>query len=94
MDGVRSATGVRIVPIGEGPNAEVSPSEQSLADGVYPLRRTLYAYFNLPAGGQMQPALRAFLIYVLSESGQALIRANGYLQLTRTEAHGSTEVLK
>lgn len=94
MDGVQNAPGVRVVPIRDGLGGAVSPTEQSLANGTYPLRRTLYAYFNVPVSGQKEPALRAFLMFVLSEQGQALARANGYLPLTLTAAHESTEALQ
>jgi phosphate transport system substrate-binding protein len=94
MDGVRNTPGVRVVPIREGLGDAVSPTEQSLANGTYPLRRTLYAYFNVAVSGQKQPALRAFLMFVLSERGQALARANGYLPLSPTAAAESTEVVQ
>jgi len=92
MDAVRSVPGVRVVPIREGSGDAVSPTEQSLANGTYPLRRTLYAYFNHPAGSQMQPAVRAFLMFVLSAPGQDLARSNGYLPLDTSAAHESAEV--
>jgi len=94
MDDVRNTLGVRVVPIREGLGDAVSPTEQSLTNGTYPLRRTLYAYFNVAVSGQKQPALRAFLMFVLSERGQALARANGYLPLSPTAATESTEVVQ
>ena len=93
MDGVLGIPGVKVVPIREGGDT-VSPTEESLANGTYPLRRTVYAYFNLPTGSQMQPTLRAFLMFVLSEPGQALAHANGYLPLTASAAHESTEAVQ
>jgi ABC-type phosphate transport system substrate-binding protein len=42
----------------------------------------------------MQPTLRAFLMFLLSEPGQALTRANGYLPLTTTAAHESAEAVQ
>ncbi|HZQ42317.1 MAG TPA: substrate-binding domain-containing protein [Acidobacteriaceae bacterium] len=94
MDGVGSTAGVRVVPIDDGIGNAVVPTEQSLANGNYPLQRTLYAYFNLPSGTEMQPALRAFLMFVLSKRGQALARANGYLPLPATAAHEGEKVLQ
>lgn len=94
IDGVRNVPGVRVLPIGDGVGDGISPTEQSLAQGTYPLRRTLYAYFNIPTGGQMQPAVRAFLAFILSEPGQALAHAYGYLPLNATAAHESTEVVQ
>jgi phosphate transport system substrate-binding protein len=94
LDGVRGHSGVRVVPIREGSGEAVLPTEQSLADGTYPLRRTIYAYFNRPTGGEMQPAVRAFLAYVLSAQGQSLARASGYLPLTTAGAHESSEVVQ
>lgn len=94
MDAVRNAPAVRVVAIREGSGDAILPTEQSLANGTYPLRRTLYAYFNHPAGSPMQPAVRAFLMFVLSAPGQDLARANGYLPLNTTAAHESAEAIQ
>lgn len=94
MDGLRGAPGVRVVPIRDEAGAALSPTQQSLSNGTYPLRRTLYAYFNVPAASDMEPAVRAFLVFVLSEPGQALARGNGYLPLSTTAAHESKRVVQ
>ena len=92
MDGVRGE-GVRVLAV-SGENGEAMPSEESLTAGKYALGRTVYAYFNRDAKNGVDPAVKAFLEYVLSEPGQAVVRGNGYLPLTRATAEKSAEVVR
>ena len=92
MDGVRDAA-VRVLPVADDADAAATPEEASLAAGTYPLRRTVYAYFNRDAAKAMNPTVQAFLQYVLSLQGQALIRANGYLPLSEASAHQGAEAV-
>lgn len=92
MDGVANSN-VRLLPLLEQLGDAAAPTEASLAAGTYPLRRTLYAYFNRDAEKKMDPAVQAFLEYVLSVPGQALVRANGYLPLTAASAQQGAEAV-
>ena len=93
MDGMKGS-GAKVLTVVEHAGEGVMPSEESLTAGTYPLRRTVYAYFNRDANGAMQPAVKAFLEFVLSEQGQALVRANGYLPQTAADAGQSREVVR
>lgn len=51
----------------------VMPSQQTLANGQYPVRRPLYLVYNPE---KMKPAIAAFLDFVKSSDGQRIIAAN------------------
>ncbi len=91
MDGVKGE-GVRVLPV-IGDTGEAMPNEDNLGTGRYALGRTVYAYFNRDAKNGMDPAVKAFLEYVLSQQGQALVRRNGYLPLTRVNAEQSAKAV-
>ena len=91
LDGVK-AEGVRVLPV-IGDTGEAMPSEDNLGAGRYALGRTVYAYFNRDAKNGMDPAVKAFLEYVLSQQGQALVRGNGYLPLSRVKAEQSAKAV-
>jgi phosphate transport system substrate-binding protein len=92
MDGVSGS--VRVLAVGEDTSDAAAPSDDALATGTYPLRRTVYAYFNRDAKSGMKPVVKAFLEYVLSEPGQALVRANGYLPLPTEDVAKSAEAVR
>ena len=92
MDGIGSAA-VRVLPVLEGLGDAAAPTEATLSAATYPLRRTVYAYFNRDADKKMNGVVKAFLDYVLSEQGQAVVKANGYLPLTPASGHESAEVV-
>jgi phosphate transport system substrate-binding protein len=89
VDGVNA--GVRVLAVGESASDASAPSEEVLAAGRYPLQRTVYAYFNRDIKSGMEPAVKAFVEYVLSEQGQAVVKGNGYLPLAPGEAEQSLE---
>ena len=92
MDGVKGA-GVHVLAV-RGEDGEAMPSEDSLAAGQYALRRTVYAYFNRDAKNGVDPVLKAFLEYVLSEQGQSIVQRNGYLPLSRATAEQGGEAVR
>ena len=61
---------------GSGPDA---------SSGRYPLTRYMYIRLNRPADGRVGPAVKEFLRYVLSRSGQAPILYSGYFPLNSAE---------
>ncbi len=91
LDGVKGE-GVHVLPV-IGDTGEAMPSEDNLAAGRYALGRTVYAYFNRDATNGVDPAVKAFLEYVLSQRGQALVRGNGYLPLSRVKAEQSAKAV-
>ncbi|PKB19025.1 phosphate transport system substrate-binding protein [Novosphingobium kunmingense] len=59
----------------------VMPSEQSFRDRTYPMVRNIYIYFDRKPGGPLEPKLREFLRFALSDEGQKLLADAGYLPL-------------
>jgi phosphate transport system substrate-binding protein len=55
----------------------VLPSEASVADGSYPISRLLYMITN----GEPEGLAKAFIDYVLSDEGQELVAAEGFIKL-------------
>lgn len=62
--------------------AEIAPSEQAIQRNEYPLSRDLYLYVNLPPEDSLPPADQALLTLILSEEGQRIARAAGFVPLT------------
>jgi len=63
----------------------VVPDSASVIDGRYPLARASYVYFNRRPGQALASLPAAFLLYALSDEGQALARQEGFLALDQTE---------
>ncbi|HSP31754.1 MAG TPA: phosphate ABC transporter substrate-binding protein, partial [Halomonas sp.] len=60
----------------------IPPEEAAIQSGDYPLSRYLYLYVNLPPGDTLPPAEQALLALILSEEGQQIARASGFVPLT------------
>jgi phosphate transport system substrate-binding protein len=62
-------------------------SPEHLADGKYPLARTVYAYINRSPTGTVNPKVQEFLRYILSRDGQSLLLpGDGYRPLPAARA--------
>ena len=61
--------------------AVVEPTPAAVASGRYPLNRPLWLYVNRAPGQPLDPLAKAFLIFVLSKEGQALVAADNYFPL-------------
>jgi phosphate transport system substrate-binding protein len=60
----------------------VAPGQKSVADRSYPLARPVSFFINRQPGQAIEPTLKEFLRYVLSEDGQlAIARDGGYFPL-------------
>lgn len=58
-------------------SAAVTPSEQTVRSGQYPISRFLYLYLrNRPTG-----ALKAYIDWIISAEGQAIVKKVGYFPL-------------
>ncbi|NDC64394.1 MAG: phosphate ABC transporter substrate-binding protein [Planctomycetia bacterium] len=80
--GYRTA-GVRPLALAANPgDAFVAPEPQAAYDGDYPLARFLLLSVNHKPGSQLDPLRREFLRYVLSVTGQAEVKKDGYLPVT------------
>jgi phosphate transport system substrate-binding protein len=65
----------------------VQLTRKSVIEGKYPLRRGAYIYINRAAGEPVEPKVKEFLRFILSEEGQALVQAQGdYLPLNAAAA--------
>jgi phosphate transport system substrate-binding protein len=82
---------VKELGVSSGPGAEcVEPSPETIADGSYPLSRSLYIYVNA-AHAEENPAAASYVDYYLSDAGIASVSEVGYVnlpadQLTATRA--------
>jgi phosphate transport system substrate-binding protein len=65
------------------PGKAVAPTQANIANGSYPLRRSLYLITNGPATAEA----KALIDFVLSPEGQALVRKHGYLALADLPGH-------
>lgn len=63
----------------------IPPDEAAIQSGDYPLSRYLYLYVNLPPGETLPPAEQALLALIMSEEGQQIARASGFVPLTASD---------
>ena len=73
----------------DGGEGCVEPSKATVADGTYPLSRTLYIYVN-KAKAQKSEALKSFVSYYL-ENGADFVEEADYVQLPEADAKKSSE---
>jgi phosphate transport system substrate-binding protein len=83
MPQAKGIEGLRVLPVAPSAGAPaVMPSKASFEDRSYPLVRNIYIFLNRKPGTPLDPKLREFLRYVLSQEGQDIVRRNGsYLPL-------------
>ncbi len=73
---------VRVVPLARKSGERfVTPTNETLLNGEYPLFRELYIYAIPEADGKLKPALKSFLRFVLSRDGQELAKEEGFFPL-------------
>ncbi len=67
---------------GESANS-VAPTRETVAKRIYPITRAISVYLNRDPAQPVNPAVKAFLRYILSRDGQREVeRDGGYLALT------------
>ena len=82
MGQAKGIAGLKIIALSpRGGGSAVAPSQASFKDRSYPLVRNIYVYFDRKPGTPMDPKLKEFLRFILSEQGQLLVRKSGYLPL-------------
>jgi phosphate transport system substrate-binding protein len=75
-------SGVRAVPIAAKPGGPfVDDSAENVLSGKYPLSRFLYVYVNKAPNKPVDPLVREFLRYVLSQQGQQTVVKDGFIPL-------------
>ncbi|MDP9051639.1 MAG: substrate-binding domain-containing protein [Acidobacteriota bacterium] len=73
----------------------VLPAAETIAADTYPLVRTVYIYVNRKPKSPVPAKVAAFLEYIVSPEGQAIVvRTGGYLPLPPEVAAKSREVLQ
>ncbi len=76
------AAGLKVLAIiQQKGKAATYPSVQSIQTGRYPLARKLFVIINNPPGHEIAPAIKSFLDYALSPTGQAIALKAGYVPL-------------
>lgn len=74
--------GVKIIALSEGSGPYLSGTRAEVASAEYPLTRYVYIFIDRKPGERIPPLERAFLSYVISPEGQALIASdNIYMPL-------------
>ena len=90
------AAGLKAVAMASREGAEpVQATAESIEAGTYPLARTVYVYVNRKPKTAMSADLKAFLEYVVSAQGQAVVaKTGGYLPLSDADAAKAKEALQ
>jgi phosphate transport system substrate-binding protein len=77
----KDAEDVKIIPIAEEPGGEcVTPNDETIADGSYPISRPLFIYVNKQKAEDNE-ALAAFVDFYLSDGGITSVSEAGYVDL-------------
>nr|WP_320132843.1 substrate-binding domain-containing protein [uncultured Holophaga sp.] len=75
---------LRAVPIApNGSDVAVEPTPDSVSSGAYPFARFLYVYINKNPKAGVEPMLRDFLAYALSDEGQQYVKSAGQAPLNK-----------
>jgi phosphate transport system substrate-binding protein len=89
-----AGTGVKALALSAGEDA-VTPSNESLSNGNYPLARGVYIDVNRKPGTPLDARVKEFLSFILSEEGQDLVRRQGdYLPLSESTAREQRKKLE
>ncbi len=76
--------GVRAVPLSALGSTDVyEPNADNVYSGAYPLSRFLYIYVNKAPGKPLDPLVKEFVRYVLSQAGQEVVIKDGYIPLVK-----------
>ena len=91
-----SAAGLKAIALSATDSAiPVLPTAQTITAGTYPLARTVYIYTNRKPKSPVPANVAAFLAYIVSPEGQAIVtRTGGYLPLSPELAAQATEALQ
>jgi phosphate transport system substrate-binding protein len=74
-------SGVRAVPVAAKPGQCVDDSPENVISGKYPLARFLYVYVNKAPNKPLDPTVREYLRFVLSQQGQQTVVKDGFIPL-------------
>jgi len=74
-------SGVRTVPVAAKAGQCIDDSPENVISGKYPLSRFLYVYVNKAPNKPLDPLVREYLKYVLSQQGQTTVVKDGFIPL-------------
>jgi phosphate transport system substrate-binding protein len=74
-------SGVRAVPVAAKGGPCVDDDPENVISGKYPLSRFLYVYVNKAPNKPLDPLIREYLKYVLSQQGQQTVVKDGFIPL-------------
>ena len=77
---INNTDSLKAFEVDDGESGCVAPTEETIADGSYPLSRSLYIYVN-KAKAEENPALASFIDFYLSDDGKANVSGEGYVEL-------------
>ncbi|WNL42375.1 PstS family phosphate ABC transporter substrate-binding protein [Halomonas sp. PAMB 3264] len=72
---------VRALALVNAEGEAIAPTPETIQSGEYPLARNLYLYVNAAPDTPLPPAERAFIELILSDEGQQIVRAAGFVPL-------------
>ena len=85
---------VRIVPLTEKKDTSfVAPSDATIADQTYPLRRVLYLYFDTSSVASLNPVAKEFVSFIASREGQEAVIRAGFFPLPMTQIELTTAAI-
>jgi phosphate transport system substrate-binding protein len=77
---------VRIVPLAEKKDTPfVAPSDATIADQTYPLRRVLYLYLDTSSAASLHPVAKEFVSFINSREGQEAVTRAGFFPLPMSQ---------
>jgi len=74
-------SGVRAVPVAAKAGDCVEDSPENILAGKYPISRFLYVYVNKAPNKPLDPLVREYIKYVLSQQGQLTVVKDGFIPL-------------
>ena len=88
----REAADVKTIAVASEPGGEcVQPTDETIADGTYPIARPLFIYVNR-ARAEENPHLAAWVDLYLSDEGMASVSDVGYVRLSPDDLAATREV--
>jgi phosphate transport system substrate-binding protein len=75
-------SGVKVVALAAKPGQCIDDSAANVLSGKYPLSRFLYVYVNKAPNKPLDPLVREFVKYMLSQEGQQVVVKDGYIPVT------------
>ncbi len=87
-------SGVKALRLGKTANAMFGDEAENVYSGKYPISRYLYVYINQAPNKPLDPMVREFVKYILSQEGQQNVVKDGFLPLTAPVAKQEIAKLK